>query len=179
MSHCVEALIASERLLRNGLSGLCHAKVIPLRQGLAFVPVTDAFYDEVSSQVPLAEASRIGEFWKLSPNLVELARRISDLTPIAYIETDYFGGRGTQSAAVWSQGRIIFGPEKTGDGVPLEAGSINRALRALGVRLVRGRLIDRALRALGVRTWWPRDEFNSVGLGRYRSNEDWIEVAGN
>lgn len=175
MGHCVEALIASEGPLRNGLSGLRHAIVIPLRQGLALVPVTEEFHDEVASQITAAEASLGGEFWLLSPNLVELARRISDSTPVAYIQTDYFGGRGTQAAAVWSQGRIIFGPEKTGDGVPLESGSINRALWVLGVRLVHGRPIDRALKALGVRTRWPLDEFDAIGLGRYRSNEDWIE----
>ncbi|MFO0890363.1 MAG: hypothetical protein U0790_14620 [Isosphaeraceae bacterium] len=178
MAHGVEALIASEKPLRNGLSGLRRAEVIPLQQGLALVPVTDAFYDQVASQIPLAGASRIGELWKLSPNLVELARRISVSTPVAYVETDYSGGVGTQAAVVWHHGRISLCPLKIDEGVRLEAGNIKRAFRALPVKLRQGRPINQAIRDLGVRTWWLLDEFDAIGLGRYRSNEDWIEAAG-
>jgi hypothetical protein len=53
---------------------------------------------------------------------------------------------------------VAAGPFKTGNEVPLAVGAINRAFRHLGV--ARGSEID---------------EFEAVGIGRFRSNEDWIE----
>ena len=79
--------------------------------------------------------------------------------PLAYVETNYQGGPGEQSAIVWAGGRIVFGPATTDTGeprTPLLEGAINRALRHLGVE--RGDVID---------------EFDALGLGRHRLNEDW------
>jgi hypothetical protein len=71
---------------------------------------------------------------------------------VAYVETEYFGGEGTQAATVWDRGATIFGPAEA------EAGPINQALRRLGVERTAG-----------------EDEFDKVGLGRHRRNEDWIK----
>lgn len=67
--------------------------------------------------------------------------------PIALIETDYFGGAGEQKA------RVVHGQE-----TPLEKGKINQALKILGV-----------LRTPEI------DEFDVVGLGKYRTNDHWVE----
>lgn len=67
---------------------------------------------------------------------------------IAHVETSYFGGSGDQSAAVWDGGKKFF---KSG-----KQDSINQALAILGV-----------VKDKGV------DEFDTVGLGLYRANEDW------
>lgn len=65
--------------------------------------------------------------------------------PIALVKTDYFGGAGEQSA------RVVHGQE-----TPLENGKINQALKILGVLST------------------PEiDEFDVVGLGKYRTNHDW------
>jgi hypothetical protein len=66
--------------------------------------------------------------------------------PIALIETNYFGGIGEQSA------RVVHGQE-----TPLKKGKINQALKILGV-----------LRTSEI------DEFDVVGLGKYRTNDDWV-----
>lgn len=63
----------------------------------------------------------------------------------ALMETDYVGGHGTQAAGVYDQARVVLAPERA-------PGSINRALRVLGVE--RGQ---------------HQDEFEALGLGRYRS----------
>jgi hypothetical protein len=66
--------------------------------------------------------------------------------PIALIETDYFGGAGQQKA------RVVHGQE-----TPLETGKINAALKILGVLNTP-----------------DKDEFDVVGLGKYRTNEKWV-----
>jgi hypothetical protein len=88
---------------------------------------------------------------------IAFALILSHSTPVAWIETEYWAGLGWQFAVVWHKGAIAVGPTKTGNGVPLLDGAINHALRYLGVRR-QGEL----------------DEFDTMQLGWYRSNEEWI-----
>lgn len=71
---------------------------------------------------------------------------------IAHVETDYFGGGGEQSAAYWENGKKVF--KGKGSGSP----------------------IDKALKLLGVVCSEGNDEFDTLGLGHHRTNEDWAEV---
>ena len=75
----------------------------------------------------------------------------SDEIGLVYFETEYFGGEGSQGAVLARSGKIIFGPE-------YRYHSINLALREIGV--------DKKA---------ERDEFDALGLHRYRDNEDWID----
>lgn len=70
---------------------------------------------------------------------------------VAFIETDYFGGAGEQRARV-----------KKGREIILRRGEINEALRLLGVTGDAN-----------------KDEFDKVGLGQWRNNEDWVEFGPN
>lgn len=72
--------------------------------------------------------------------------------PIAHIETDYFGGGGEQSAAVWKDGKKVF--RKKGG----------------------GSAIDQALKMIGVIAQGGRGEFDTLGLGHWRSNLDWVKA---
>lgn len=67
---------------------------------------------------------------------------------VAYCETDYFGGAGDQGAKVWNNKKLIFHKYTW-------FGAINEALKLLGVKCEDG-----------------KDEFDTIGLGRFRSNED-------
>ena len=69
----------------------------------------------------------------------------------ALIETDYFGGIGDQVAAVYRKGHDLplFASER------VMQGAINYALRAIGVHARNG-----------------ADEFDTLGLGRYRNFEE-------
>jgi len=71
---------------------------------------------------------------------------------VALIETDYFGGSGGQSAKLFLNGKIIF---KNEDDYSISTNPINSVLKQIGVtRLV------------------PNDEFDTIGLSKYRSNKD-------
>ena len=85
---------------------------------------------------------------------VALERLLSELSedgPVAYVETEYWGGVGHQAAAVWKDGRLSFGPEKQ------DIGPINTALKHLGVSEEGARVA-----------------FEAVGLHRHRLTDDWV-----
>jgi hypothetical protein len=97
-------------------------------------------------------------FTVLTPGLVALIEAVSTRGPLAWVEADYEGRHGYQSAAVWTAGTLVTGPLLLGrreEFVP-SAAPVSVALRALGVAAA-GR----------------RDEFVVAGLGRHRCTADW------
>lgn len=76
--------------------------------------------------------------------MIELLQEYSSHTKFAYIETDYFGGVGTQGGVLYENSRVAIEPRSG-------AGTINLILRELGVACVPG-----------------KDEFDSLNLGKYR-----------
>ena len=95
-------------------------------------------------------------------NSVAVHRMVNDLTEnplFAVIETDYFGGRGSQAAAVYRGADEVMAPEWTAIGEAGDSkGPINKALRLLGVVATGG-----------------RDEFETVGLDNHRNFSDLFE----
>ena len=82
--------------------------------------------------------------------LLDIAKELlGDLCPtFAIIYTEYFGGVGEQFAQLY-QGVDL---------VDLEASTINQALKGLGIQAGSG-----------------NDEFDTVGLGDYRHNPDYLD----
>jgi len=83
-----------------------------------------------------------------------LAFAIALLTPTALVRTEYFGGGGDQYATVYDKGRRMKMKCRY-------SGQINKALKEY----------------LGVVADVVSDEFDTLGLGEHRSNEDWEGVA--
>jgi hypothetical protein len=154
MAHAVNAIIVGIALKETILAEIPGARAIPLKKGLCLVPITDELFDVLKSRYPDAKEIKSESFERYSGPLERVLESESLQGPVAYIETEYFGGKGTQSAAVWRDGRLLMPPAKA----PL--GPINRALRYLGIRFV-----------------WSRDAFQIVGLGRHGSNEDWLAAS--
>ncbi len=149
MTHAIQGLI----LARSTVDALAvdHVHPVPLTAaGLAFVPMTDALFDHLRALFPTTTGGEPPEFWKLSAAGVAWLERVSAAGPVAYVETEYFGGHGDQAAGVWESGRITFGPRRA------HIGPINEALKRLGVNRTE-----------------KQDEFDVAGLGRYRRTDDW------
>ena len=91
---------------------------------------------------------------RLSASVERVAIELSRGGAVAYVETEYHGGTGAQSSVVWRNGAVTL-PARTA-----EVGPINEALVLLGVNRQDS-----------------QDEFDTVGLGRYRSNDDWVHHA--
>lgn len=151
--------------------------VVPLpAAGLGLVPVTQEVADAVTpamicavptlslpphtgqSSGPFTTGPESG-FVRLTPGLLALVEAASAVGPVVYMETDYTGRDGAQTAAVWRDGVLILGPLILGRSevyVPREAP------------------ISQALRMLGVPGDARHDEFVVAGLGQFRRTEEWL-----
>ncbi len=159
MSHSIHGFVALLGPLQEAANELPKARVVSLKAGFGFLPVTDDLVDHEEPASPHPELVHLSA--RLTDWAVEQSRRF----PLAYIETEYFGGVGDQTAIAWEHGRIKSGPLRTSNekdpagrpSTPLLERALNRILRLLGV--ARGQAID---------------EFDALGLGKHRSNEKWL-----
>ncbi|PWR06567.1 hypothetical protein DKT68_21930 [Micromonospora acroterricola] len=162
MGYQLSAVVADADLLREHTAELDHAVLGELRQDFALLPVTPQLVVELTGSLPdFAVDGRSAErpfSLVLSPALVELLARWSRSGPVAYLEAEFAGGAGYQSAAVWLGGALSWGPRF--DDVldaPRAEWPINMALTRLGVE--RG-------------TWI--DPFAELGLHLERNTDGWL-----
>jgi hypothetical protein len=149
MSHSVSVFIAGEPAIRKLSAALGNAPFHHIRNdGWFFLPVTDEIFDLATSLKGDSDPVREG-YYRFSKSLALIAGECSDAGPIAHVFTDYFGGEGTQGATVWKAGTQQLQPDVN------RLGAINAALRSVGVTAVA-----------------PMDEFDTIGLGGVRSNDD-------
>ncbi|MFJ7074748.1 hypothetical protein [Streptomyces sp. NPDC098781] len=153
MTYQLRAVIAGEELVRTIATDL-SASGTPLGQGLALMPLTDGLFDSVTN----GDSARVLGFWWLPGGFDERLAEWSATAPVAFVEADYFGGAGSQRAAVWDAGALVLGPLgiTEDERFPPDGSPISQALRRLGV-VTSGR----------------HDEFDAVRLGRHRHVEDW------
>jgi hypothetical protein len=155
MGFDLEIAIASTQIAERVADAFGQGvPLVPLEQGLAFVPFTDAVHDALIA--PPEEL--VAGFWKLPRTVAGLLAALSTAGPVAYAELDYFGGVGHQAAAVWDAGELVWGPCVLGVNHPVapEGTPVSCALKRLG-----------AVAAQGL------DEFDTVGLSRHRHMEEW------
>jgi hypothetical protein len=153
--YCLQAVIATESVLRELVGSIEEARIAPLRQHLSLLPVTDA----LSHAVAIAGAPGLTGFQKAPVGFDRLLAAGSTTGPVAYVEAEYFGGVGTQTAQVWRAGKVVLGPLHLAEGEPAPAA---------------GTPISQALRQLGATKEDQADEFDAVGLGRHRDTDDWL-----
>ena len=93
----------------------------------------------------------------LDGNFAHHVAMIASEGDYALIETDYFGGAGDQVAAVYrrEQEKPLFASDR------VRSGAINQALKVIGVRASMWGVLG--------------DEFDALGLGKYRDFEDYFE----
>ncbi|MGC0334520.1 hypothetical protein RKD23_007510 [Streptomyces sp. SAI-170] len=158
MGYELQAVIAGDELLRAASHDVPGARVAPLRQGLALMPMTDEVFDAFTD----GSTSGVLGFWRLPGGFERVLTQWSTAGPVAYVEAEYFGGVGEQRAAVWTDGALAVGP--------LDVPAKQWLSRAVSP-------ISQALRQLGARSSLGEDEFEAVGLDRHRKNDDWIASA--
>jgi hypothetical protein len=152
MAHFVTGLIARHAALRTLAAAHALPSPVVLTEVLSLLPLGS---DELERLLPDDADDFHAGFNYLSPALSAVLQTLSARSTLLYFETEYFGGMGTQGAAVFRDGELVFGPQAA------ELGPINNALAVLGVRTVPPAV----------------DEFETVGLQRHRSVEDWQQAA--
>ena len=155
MGYQLQGAIATEPVLRKLAGTVEEACIVPLAERLCLLPMTDALFDAVT----VAGAAELDGFWKAPAGFGDILAACSAEGPVTYVEADYFGGSGTQSAQVWVGGQVVLGPLHLAAGKPIPAG---------------GSPISRALRWLGVVKGEHFDEFDAAGLGRHRETDGWL-----
>ena len=156
--HYVQAIIGNEGTLHQFVSAFPQARMAELRDGLVLIPLTDKLSKAV-------QGTAWPPFERLTSPFGHALSAASTTSPVAYIETEYFGGTGTQAAIVWNNGTVTMEPalyETPSDlDLPLMEQPINRALAILEVTCEPGQV----------------DLFDTVGLGKFRSTEEWAKAA--
>jgi len=158
--YTLEAILAQEATIRDAVVGFSSAKLIPLPQGVCMIPMVRMLLQELEiryqggTKVTHPEWQQFSDslfhpiFERLIVGVDQFARHISHLGLVAYVEATFIGGYGGHATMLWEYGERL---EPPGD-------DINTVLRRLGV-----------IRGPGL------DEFDTIGLGKYRSTRQWLE----
>lgn len=140
-----------------------HARPVLLDGAeLALVPLCDELFHDIDlSGFP------IGPEWafdRLSSGVAAVLTAASRVGPVVYLEADYAGGLGRQSAVAWLDCHLVYGPNVLLPDEPFPVSSSDPHS---------GSPIVQALRYLGVQAVGRADEFVVLGLGRHRCTVDW------
>jgi len=130
MSHCIQAFVIDKKIIdADFLNEIPYVE----ENGYCIIPITEKLIKRTGNTIQDEYREHIEKY---------LAYKYKTF---AYVETDYFGGCGDQSAKAWLDGRRI----------PSDS-------------------IDQALKIIGVICAPDLDEFDTINLGKYRSDEEII-----
>jgi hypothetical protein len=152
MSYELEAIIGLAEPIRKSCQGIENAHAIPLAQGLAMIPLTGDLRTELEGCESGESSPAVDSTAYLSDGVTAWIADASENSTIVWIEATYFGGWGGQTIVVRQNGAIIKGPVSGPD------------------------VINQALKMLGVEAEKDLDEFDTLGLGRYRHTRKWLEL---
>ncbi len=158
MGHHLRLFVGARQALSPYLAIATHARIFSLRPmaSIYVLPLDDDLHDHLHESYGTGEW--LDDGLQLSSGDIAFAARASAGTALAYIETEYFGGMGSQAAVLWEHGALRLGPA---------------VMTAYEARKRPQKLwpINAALRALGIEATDTDDEFQSFGLANFRSND--------
>ncbi|WP_420387023.1 hypothetical protein [Roseivirga sp.] len=167
MRHFIEVIIAEDSIIESIESDWIYGNKLTLSQGFSLIPMTTNFFDDINDLVNIRKVDSFDEFKFLSSSVEELLMHKSHNSRVAYIETDYWGGAGVQTGILFENQKMKMGPLKT-EIVWIERDNSYQ-------QIPQGKTaVNRILEQLGVSRIGEKDEFDSLGLGNFRSNEDII-----
>ncbi len=150
MTHSVRLIIGREGGIAAFLQAWPGTRVVELAGGWQAIPVDETLYDAVVAAHPDAVRAEALDFAPAGLDAA-LAAATAGGGALAYVETEYFGGTGGQSAMAYVDGAVKMEPARAE-----WAGPINQALRRIGV-VPEG----------------EKDAFDTIGLGERRTMEDY------
>jgi hypothetical protein len=151
MGYYLQAILCKQPLVGAIFDNFTNTKRVRLDVDLYLIPYTSDLFDEFN-QYHASES--LEKFELLNEKLFEYLLAKSVFGPIAYIEAEYFGGVGGQSAIMFMNGHVHHDTRSTDDGY----GAINTVLREFGVQRNA-----------------EFDEWDTVGMLRHRNTDDWLE----
>jgi hypothetical protein len=147
MGHCIQIIVAEAAVAARLVQRWPGATTVALPLGYCALPLTEPLYDALAAALPPGATDAEAVRFARAPDGValEFAAASRDVGPLAYLETNYFGGSGSQVAGAWQDGEVRTLEYSTNTGP-----------------------IDAALRVLGVTPAPGQDAFDALNLGAYR-----------
>lgn len=150
MGYVLYAFIGKKEVLIKLQGKYSQVKICNLQQNISLIPMTGELYDEINNFI---SSDDINSFAYLTTNVEKEVLQVIEDSPLAYIEAEYFGSNGGQRGIIWKENQrhsiLSYSHE-----------AINKVLQFLGVSAQK-----------------RRDEFDTIGLGRFREMEEWIEAS--
>jgi hypothetical protein len=148
MGYYLQAFICKQSDKGTFVEIFDKAVGVDIGQELSLIPMSEDLFDQINN---LSSSPSIGKFEYMTENVEQKVLDAIGNKKFAYVEAEYFGGKGGQMAILWNNGRreqlLSFGQDK-----------INQVLKEFGVTANKG-----------------QDEFLAIGLGLRKNTSDWIE----
>ncbi|QAY78153.1 hypothetical protein [Sphingosinicella sp. BN140058] len=152
MGHNISAVIGGAEAVARVVEAARSPEPTPLPGGLLIAPLG---HEQIDRLTCLRPGARIDGFKSLSEGLERAVSAATGAGRLAYVETNYFGSTGSQAACVFSQGKLVFQ-----SALPVSRAAVSRTDP-----------INVALRMIGVEAEIGKDEFDTLGLDRFRDHE--------
>jgi hypothetical protein len=162
MTHNIQALISRRSTFVASVRSHPFNLTVELPQSFAMTLCTSEFLEWVTAPGCGGDLPEPNVFECLTPAVVGYAKELSSHGPVAYVETNYWGGLGGQAAIVYLKGTITLPACSQFSDEPPSRNEL------------RSYPINRALTCLGVEETSAIDHFDSLGLGTFRRNRDWL-----
>lgn len=164
MGHFINALIGTSEALSYFVAHLGTPAPTELPFGLVIIPLNERRLDSIS----MSDGHPIEGFTYLTPAMAEHIA-LATTGPALYIETEYFGGMGGQSAAYFENGKLTWWAAESSE---LPAVRSHLTASNDGSTDVGKSPINEGLSRIGVSRTEDCDEFDQIGLQQYRSVKD-------
>lgn len=143
MGHMIRAIIGKDHIIRS-IAECWLVEMIKLPQEFTLVFLNDNLFDDIEELYDLQNTCDYPHLNYLTDSVIEFLKVNSFKGQLLYMETDYFGGYGTQVGVIFENGDIKCEPMHSD-------GTVNHLLKLLGVR----KLLQ-------------KDEFDTLELYKYR-----------
>lgn len=152
MGYTIRAVLAKEEIFAPPPAWIADSRVIPLAAGISMIPFSSKLCEQFGPEERPLLYDSYDIFLHLPEGLVPELQALSAGGTIVYVESEYHGGSGEQQAMAWKDGKVLMAPEESRN-------AINSALWHLEITSEPG-----------------KDRFDTLGLGRERSVDDWLEA---
>lgn len=168
MSHYIHCIIGKTEQIKTVANKFLNAKFANLRQEITLIPMNDELFDYITENSDFKKDDiPTNNFTYSNSSTFGFLCEISNDIPIGYIETDYFGGTGTQAAVLFDKGEV-HSLYFTDDTLQSKSNTLPEQKRAINI----------ILEKLGVTKQNYYDEFAAIGLSDFRNNGGMIEKYG-
>ena len=161
MGHIIQGFIGNATTLDSIISplDLTTFRIVELQQEFYLLFLSDNIYDAIHKVSIVDNNYGIEPFDFFNLSVKEYIESVCFDECLVYIETEYFGGKGTQCSGVIKKGKLMEVYRSSTDDINIDAPSPERLFE---------QPINKALRQLGVIRNIELDEFDTLGLGNYR-----------